>query len=76
MGNNDQAGPHPLRRGWDAARTNALPGAIIVLVALGVLLGYHHWTAFRDGLEVISAWKLRFGYLFSAVSTAVFGGLL
>lgn len=47
-----------------------------MVVALGVLLGYHYWPAFHDALEVIRGWKLRFGYLFSAVSTAVFGGLL
>lgn len=72
----DQANPHPLRSGWDAARTNALPGTIILLVALAVLIGYHRWPAFHDMLEVISDWKLRYGFLFSAVSTAVFGGLL
>lgn len=76
MGNEDQTGPNPFRLGWEAARTNALPGLVIVLVALGVLIGYHQWPLFRDGLEVISAWKERFGFLFSAVSTAVFGGLL
>lgn len=59
-----------------AARTNALPGLLIVLVALGVLVGYHQWPAFHDMLEVVRGWKLRFGFAFSAVSTALFGGLL
>ncbi len=65
-----------VRRGWEAARTNALPGLIIVLVALGVLVGYHQCPAFHDMLEVVRGWKLRFGFAFSAVSTALFGGLL
>lgn len=69
-------GSNPLRRGWRAARTNALPGLIIALVALGVLVGYHRWPAFHDLLEVVRGWKLRFGFAFSALSTAFFGGLL
>ena len=65
-----------VRRGWEAARTNALPGLIIALAALGVLVAYHRWPAFHDLLEVVRGWKLRFGFAFSALSTAIFGGLL
>ena len=65
-----------MRRGVQAARTNALPALIIALVALGVLVGYYRWPAFHDLLEVVRGWKLRFGFAFSAVSTALFGGLL
>lgn len=66
----------PLRRGWQAARTNARPGLVILVIALGMLLGYRHWPAFHEALEHVRGWKLRFGFGFSAVSTAVFGGLL
>jgi hypothetical protein len=65
-----------VRRGWKAARTNVRPGLVIVMVALGVLVGYHRWPAFHETLEVVREWKLRFGFAFSAVSTGVFGGLL
>lgn len=64
------------RRGWRAARTNALPGAILVLIAIGVLMGYHHWPRFHEALEVVRGWKERYGFLFSAVSTAFFAGFL
>lgn len=70
------ARPNPFRLGWQAARTNLLPGAIIVILALGVLVGYHKWPAFHDALEQVRVWKDRFGFLFSAVSTAFFAGLL
>jgi hypothetical protein len=65
-----------MRRGWKAARTNARPGLVIVMMVLGVLAGYHRWPAFHEILEVVREWKLRFGFAFSAVSTGVFGGLL
>ena len=70
------ASSHPLRIGWEAARTNALPGLVILGVALGMLLGYRHWPAFHDALELVRGWKLRLGFGFSALSTALFGGLL
>jgi len=67
---------NPFRLGWQAARTNALPGVIIAAIALGVLTGYHRWPAFHDALESVRGWKERFGFLFSAISTAFFAGLL
>jgi hypothetical protein len=67
---------HPLAIGWRAARANAAPGLVILGFALAVLAGYHRWPAFHDTLEVVRGWKLRFGFAFSAVSTACFGGLL
>ena len=75
-GNMNESTNNPLRRGWAAGRTNIVPGMIIVLVALGVLAGYHRWPVFHDAMEVVGAWKTRFGLLFPLVSTAVFGGLL
>lgn len=66
----------PIRRGWQAARTNFRPGAVILLVALAILLGYYHWEPMHRALEVVRGWKERFGFGFSAVSTALFAGLL
>lgn len=76
MPTDHHSAPNPFRLGWQAARTNALPGLLIVIIALGVLIGYHRWPAFHDALEVVSDWKERFGFTFSAISTAIFGGLL
>ena len=66
----------PWRAGWDAARANTLPAAVIATVGVLILLGYYRHEPTHAVLEQLAAIKTRWGLLFSLVSTAVFGGLL
>ena len=63
----------PLRRGVLA---NLVPGVILQVFALGLVLGYYFVPAFRAPFDTVGAWKQQGGYQFSAISTAIFGGLI
>ena len=68
--------PSALRRGFNAARANLLPGAILWVVGAAVLLGYFYTHPIHRALEYVAAAKMRWGVLFAIISTATFGGLL
>lgn len=68
--------PHPLRQGLDAARANLAPGAVIWAVGLAVLLAYYFHPPTHAAMERIAGLKREYGFVYSAVSTALFGGLL
>ncbi len=57
-------------------RRNLVPGFALQLLALMVVTLYGFWGPFRDGLEAVGELKRESGYLFSAVSTALFGGVI
>lgn len=63
----------PLRRG---VRANLVPGMILQVFALGLLLGYYFVPSLRAPFDAVGSWKQQGGYLFSALSTAIFGGLI
>jgi hypothetical protein len=57
-------------------RRNLLPGLVLQTCALFVVLAYAFLPSFHAILDNVGALKARFGYFFSASSTAVFGGVI
>jgi hypothetical protein len=55
-------------------RQNLIPGFVLQLVALSLVVAYGHCDSVRAWLTFIGDAKERFGFEFSALSTAVFGG--
>ncbi len=69
--------PPPLRQACRSAfRRNLVPGLVLQAVALGVLAAYFLWPDSRPAFAAIADLKGRWGYGFSAVATAVFGGVI
>lgn len=56
-------------------KENIKPGLVLQAMALTLVLLYYFHGGTREILEVIGSWKLRYGYLYSGLSTALFGGL-
>lgn len=59
-----------------AARINLVPGLILQAGALALLAAYYLVPAARPGFEWFAAQKAHWGYGYSALSTAVCGGLV
>jgi hypothetical protein len=57
-------------------KTNLLPGLVLQAIGLGIVLAYYFINAAQDAFLYVSGLKTAYGYAFSAVSTAVFGGLI
>jgi len=57
-------------------KANIVPGLILQAFALSILVGYFRLEAVASFFNHIGALKLRHGYLYSALSTAFFGGIL
>ncbi len=57
-------------------RANILPGMVLWIVGLVIVWIYYHVEEARDGFEGIMEFKVRYGFLYSGVATAVFGGLI
>lgn len=66
----------PLRLGLQAAKANALPGLVLVATAVAILIAYHFLPPVTALLDRLADWKLRFGFGYSIISTALFGGVL
>jgi hypothetical protein len=64
------------RTGWLAAKQNRIPGIAMWLFGIAVLAGYFLVPAFHEWLDAIGRLKQLWGWKFSLISTAVFGGLL
>ena len=59
-----------------AVRANWGPAVVLFLFALAILLGYAFIPAVHDALEYVSGWKQQYGYLYAAISTAIFIGVI
>lgn len=59
-----------------AIRHNMQAAIALWLFGLFIISSYYYWPAGREFLQVIATWKLQYGFMFSAISTAIFGGLL
>ncbi len=57
-------------------KRNWLPGLVLWCVALALLSAYDNWPSAEQALDKVSALKQQHGYLFSALSTSLFGGLI
>ncbi len=65
-----------LTPGLIGLRRNLLPGLILQSCALLILLGYALVPAFHGLLDSVGLLKARYGYAYSALSTAIFGGAI
>jgi hypothetical protein len=57
-------------------RANVVPGLVLQGFALLIVLGYFGSEAVGEALDGVGLLKQRWGFLFSLVSTALFGGLI
>jgi hypothetical protein len=57
-------------------RRNALPGLALQVFALVLVLAYYFVPALGPGFERVAALKSTYGYAYSAISTALFGGFI
>lgn len=64
------------RTGWMAAKQNRIPAFVLWLFGIGIVAGYFYVPAIHDGLESAGRFKESYGWRFSLVSTALFGGLI
>ena len=72
----DRRGPSPLLAGLSAARANLIPGVLIQTVMLVLVVAYYHYAPTRAALNVLAAWKGRYGYLFTFFVVGFTGGVL
>ena len=59
-----------------AMRQNLLPGLILWCIGLALVCSYYFWTETRPAFEKVIQWKVQYGYVYSALSTAFFGGVI
>jgi hypothetical protein len=65
-----------LAPGLIGLRSNLVPGLVLQACALLILLGYVLVPSVHMLLDGVGALKSRFGYLYSAPSAAIFGGVI
>lgn len=59
-----------------AARVNLIPGLILQATAAGLLSAYYLAPSLRPGFELFATLKQEWGYAYSALATAISGGLV
>lgn len=64
------------RTSLEGVRANLIPGFFLWGAGLAVVLVYYFVPAARDSFEWVIAKKERYGFLYSGISTAVFGGII
>ncbi len=64
------------RNSLEGVRLNLIPGLLLWAVGLAVVLLYYFAPSTRDAFEWVMAKKVQYGYFYSGVSTAVFGGVI
>jgi hypothetical protein len=69
-------GKNILAHGMAGMRRNALPGLALWSLALLLVLADQVVPSARAAFENVAGWKLRYGLAFSAVTTALFGGVV
>ncbi len=57
-------------------KENLIPGIVIIILAAVVVISYYNSIVFRAYLDQIAELKSQYGYLFSSVSTCLFGGII
>lgn len=66
----------PWRAGVQGARANLVPGLVLQAFALALVLGYYLVPGVTAALADLTAWREKWGVIYSMVSTALFGGLI
>ena len=78
--NEDSIGDNPWRIAWktgtQAVRRNRWAALVLWAFGSGIILGYLFVPPVHQALEQVGQLKTRWGWRFSAISTAVFGGAL
>jgi hypothetical protein len=64
------------RLGLASARENALPGLILWALALLIILGFYLLPPVTAALEGLGRLKASGGFLYSAIATGIFGGVI
>lgn len=62
--------------GFAAVRRNLGAGILLQFLALGIIAGYYLNDHVRMSLNDLALWRIKGGYVFSALSTALFAGVL
>jgi len=57
-------------------KKNIIPGMVLQAVALGIVFAYYFADFAKIFFETIAVLKTDYGFIFSAISTALFGGLI
>ena len=65
-----------LFRTRDVLKRNLIPGLILQVFVVGVVGSYYLFEPVKHLFDQIASVKLSYGFAFSAVSTAMFGGLI
>lgn len=66
----------PWQAGLRGARANVVPGIALQLLALALVAGYYYLPQVHSALESLTAFRLRSGFTFGIISTALFGGVI
>ena len=59
-----------------AFTVNLIPGICLWVIAISICYSYYNIDAIEQTLARVADLKAQYGYLFAAVSTAIFGGLI
>jgi hypothetical protein len=59
---------------WGAVKLNLIPGLVLLALEAGIILAYYLWPAAAPAFKWVSKVKADYGYAYSAVATALFGG--
>ncbi len=65
-----------IRKGIASARENALPGLFLWALAAAIVAGYYFFPPMTGALGRLGKLKASAGYLYSAIATGIFGGLI
>lgn len=66
----------PWQAGWQSARALFRPGLILQAAALALVLSFYYLPAASGWFSQLARWRMEGGYLFSALASALCGGLL
>jgi len=69
-------GRNILAHGMAGMKRNALPGLALWSVALLLILANQLVPSARAAFESVAGWKVRYGFAYSAMTTALFGGVV
>jgi hypothetical protein len=66
----------PWQAGLQSARALFRPGLVLQAAALGLVLSYYYLPAAHDWFGQLAHWRMEGGFVFSALASALCGGLL